>query len=199
MLNDSAERARHSRLSPRREAVILAATLVLLEEVGYQGLAMPAVAKRAKCSTATIYRQWQGKPGLVMAALRSHSKTGEPADVDTGTLRGDLIATMDQIADVAESEMKLLAALAHASMHDEALSQTMRAELSNPAGSPLDRAIDRAVARGEISVDATVRRYCHHVFLSIPLAKHLVEGTFPDREYLAGFVDTILLPVLARS
>ena len=189
---------RHSRLSPRREKEILAATIGLLEEVGYESLAMPAVAKRAKCSTATIYRQWQGKPGLVMAALRSHSQMGEPADLDTGTLRGDLLATMEQIADVAESEMTLLAALAHASMRDEALSESMRDELSTPAGSPLDRAIDRAVARGEISVDAAGRRYCHHVFLSIPLAKHLAEGTFPDREYLAGFVDTILLPVLSR-
>ncbi|MCC9204127.1 TetR/AcrR family transcriptional regulator [Arthrobacter sp. zg-Y769] len=197
-MSDPAERPRHSRLSPHREAEILAETLGLLEEVGYEGLAMPAVAKRSKCSTATIYRQWHGKPGLVMAALRSHSQLGEPADVDTGTLRGDLLAVMEQIAHVAESEMTLLAALAHASMRDEALAETMREQLSAPAGSPLDRAIDRAVERREISVDATVRRYCHHAFLSMPLAKHLAEGTFPDREYLAGFVDTILLPVLSH-
>ena len=197
-MSDSAERARHSRLSPAREKEILDAALGLLEEVGYEALAMPAVAKRAKCSTATIYRQWQGKPGLVMAALRSHSQMGEPTDVDSGTLRGDLVAIVEQIARVAESEMTLLAALAHASMRDDALAETMREQLSAPADSPLDQAIDRAVARGEISADASVRRYCHHVFLSIPLAKHLVEGTFPDREYFVGFVDTILVPALSR-
>ncbi|MBP3035394.1 TetR/AcrR family transcriptional regulator [Arthrobacter sp. zg-ZUI100] len=197
-MNSPGERPRHSRLSPHREAEILAETLGLLEEVGYEGLAMPAVAKRARCSTATIYRQWHGKPGLVMAALRSHSQLAEPSDLDTGTLRGDLVAVMEQIAHVAESEMTLLAALAHASMRDEALAETMREQLSAPAGSPLDRAIDRAVARREISVDASVRRYCHHVFLSIPLAKHLAEGTFPDREYLVGFVDTVLVPVLSH-
>lgn len=197
MVKAQDEPGRRTRLSAARQAEILGAAVELLEEVGYENLTMAAVAKRARCSTATIYRQWQGKPGLVMAALRSYSSIAQPADKDTGTLSGDLAAIMDDLGHVAESEMALLAALAHASMKDPMLAETMRDQLSAPAGSPLDRAIDRAVARGEITVDELTRRYCHHVFLSIPLARHLVEGSFPDSAYLKGFVETILLPVLA--
>ena len=186
---------RRTRLSADREAEILTATLALLEEVGYQGLTMPAVAGRARCSTATIYRQWQGKSGLVIAALKSH-RAGPPPGPDTGSLRGDLIAMISDIPNIAESELALMAALAHASLRDESLADAMRVDLSGPARSPLDHAIDRAVERGEIRPTADVRRYAHHVLLSISMARHLIEGKRPDLEYLVGFVDTVLLPVL---
>ena len=186
---------RRTRLTPDREREILKATLELLEEVGYQGLTMPAVASRARCSTATIYRQWQGKSGLVIAALQAQ-RQGPPPGPDTGSLRGDLVAMIGDLPNIAESELALMAGLAHASLRDENLADAMRIELSGPAKSPLDHAIDRAVARGEISPTPEVRRYAHHVLLSIAMARHLVEGKRPDLDYLVGFVDAVLLPVL---
>ncbi|TAJ48487.1 MAG: TetR/AcrR family transcriptional regulator [Herbiconiux sp.] len=186
---------RRSRLSEAREAEILDAALALLGEVGYQGLTMPAVAALARCSTATLYRQWDGKPGLVTAALRQ--RRPEPLPVpDTGTLRGDLLAMVYQVAGMAETELALIAALAHASLRDDELALTMREELAGPAGSHLDHVLDRAVARGEIDITPQTRRYTHHVMISIPLARHLVEASRPDREYFEGFVDAILVPVL---
>lgn len=186
---------RRSRLTTARENEILKATLELLEEVGYQGLTMPAVASRARCSTATIYRQWQGKSGLVIAALRAH-RSGPPPGPDTGSLRGDLVAMIGGLPNFAESEVALMAAVAHASLSDENLADAMRVELSGAANTPLDHAIDRAVARGESRPTAEVRRYAHHVLLSIAMARHLIEGKRPDLEYLVGFVDCVLLPVL---
>jgi AcrR family transcriptional regulator len=187
--------ARRSRLTTARESEILKATLELLEEVGYQGLTMPAVASRARCSTATIYRQWQGKSGLVIAALGAHRK-GPPPGPDTGSLRGDLVAMISELPNFAESEVALMAGLAHASLRDENLADAMRVELSGPANTPLDQAIDRAVARGESRPTEEVRRYAHHVMLSIAMARHLIEGKRPDLDYLVGFVDCVLLPVL---
>lgn len=186
-----------SKLTTDREGEILGATLELLEEVGYQDLTMSAVAERARCSTATIYRQWSGKPGLVIAALRFH-RLSPPPDVDTGTLRGDLITMTTHLGAIAEDEVALMTALAHASMRDEGLAQMMRTELSDPAEAQLDRIIDRAVARREIEVDGTIRRYTRHVLLSLSTAPHLGEGARLDGDYLAGFVDTVLLPVLAQ-
>lgn len=75
------------RLSEPRKREIYEAVLEFLREVGYQGLSMPALAARARCSTATIYRQWQGKAGLVIAAL-TNRQPELAADVDTGSLAG---------------------------------------------------------------------------------------------------------------
>jgi AcrR family transcriptional regulator len=194
----AAKTARRTRLTSERESEILQATLDLLEEVGYQGLTMPAVAHRARCSTATIYRQWQGKSGLVIAALQAN-RSGPPPGPDTGSLRGDLVAMIRDLPNVAESELALMAALAHASLRDQNLADAMRLELSGPAKSPLDHAIDRAVARGEIRPTAEVRRYAHHVLLSIAMARHLIEGERPDLDYLVGFVDSVLVPMLLAA
>lgn len=197
MVQNPGTSGRRSRLTADREAEILGATLELLEKVGYQDLTMPAVADRARCSTATIYRQWGGKPGLVMAALQSR-RLSPPRDVDTGSLRGDLIAMTGDLAEFAETEIALMMALAHASMRDEALAQVMREKLSTPAESLLDQIIDRAVERGEIEVDDTIRRYCRHVMLSAATTPHFAESVRPTREYLTGFIDTVVLPVLSQ-
>jgi AcrR family transcriptional regulator len=196
VLNSGSPVAR-SKLTGDREAEIFGATLQLLEDFGYQDLTMPAVAERARCSTATIYRKWGGKPGLVIAALQSR-RMSPPPEVDTGSLRGDLIAMTADLAEIAETEFALMTALAHASTRDEDLARVMRDELSAPAESLLDRIIDRAVARGEIEIDATIRRYCRHVMLSAATTIHLSENVRPTREYLIGFIDTVVLPVLTQ-
>ena len=82
---------RRSRITPEREAELYAAVLDLLREVGYDALTMDAVAARTRSSKATLYRQWGGKPELVAKAIR-HNKPGSIADIDTGSLRGDLHA-----------------------------------------------------------------------------------------------------------
>ena len=46
-----------------RETAILRATLELLAESGYDQLTIDAVAERARCSKATIYRRWGARPG----------------------------------------------------------------------------------------------------------------------------------------
>ena len=79
------------RVEGDREAEILEATLEVLAEVGYDRLTMDAVAARAKASKATLYRRWNDKASLVVDALLVVKHTAETPD--TGTLRGDLIAS----------------------------------------------------------------------------------------------------------
>ena len=80
------------------DAAICDATLALLAEVGYDRMSMDAVAARARASKATIYRRWPGKRELVLDALRSrHDQLHSP--VDTGSLRGDLVAAFRAMAD----------------------------------------------------------------------------------------------------
>src|SRR3954465_11667192 len=82
------------RAGGNREAEILEAALDVLGEVGYDRLTMDAVALRAKASKATLYRRWNGKVSLVIDALHHGHRHEDPEGgaIDTGSLRGDLIA-----------------------------------------------------------------------------------------------------------
>jgi AcrR family transcriptional regulator len=63
--------ARGRPLDATRDAAILDATANLLSEVGWDRLTMRAVAERAGVSLATIYRRWDTKTELALAALDS--------------------------------------------------------------------------------------------------------------------------------
>ena len=75
-----------------RDVAICDATLALLLEVGYDRMSMDAVAARAHASKATIYRRWPGKQELVLDAVKARG-VGLTVAEDTGSLRGDLVAT----------------------------------------------------------------------------------------------------------
>ena len=73
-----------------RESELLAVTLRLLQEHGYERLTVDAVASEARASKATVYRRWPSKAELVLAAfIEGVCQIAAPPD--TGTLRGDLM------------------------------------------------------------------------------------------------------------
>ncbi len=80
---------------PRSQAAhdsILAASIALIREVGYDAVSMDAIAARAGTGKATIYRRWKTKEALVCAALEQIMiKLPVP---DSGTTRGDLLELM---------------------------------------------------------------------------------------------------------
>jgi AcrR family transcriptional regulator len=79
---------------PQLDDAIRAATLRLLEEEGYPGTTVQAVARRAGVSAPSVYRRWAGKAELVEAAVFP-SELVEPRD--TGELADDLIEYCWQI------------------------------------------------------------------------------------------------------
>lgn len=185
------------RLSPEREAELYAVVVQLLREVGYAGLTMPTVATRARCSTATLYRQWRGKPGLVVAALRHAVPDPERGrDVDTGSLRGDLRELARRTSKIAPAQHELMVGVGHAALRNDELATTMREQLSPPA--VLDEILDRAVARGEIPADTPARDFCELMMISVHLTRPIVDGRQGDEDYLLGFVDAVMLPALER-
>lgn len=72
---------------------ILAATVALLEQVGYGRLTIEAIAARAGVGKQTIYRWWPNKATLVMEAFIGAGEERVP-EPDTGTLTGDLSAIL---------------------------------------------------------------------------------------------------------
>jgi AcrR family transcriptional regulator len=76
-----------------REAILHSAAALLLER-GLDAVSMDAVAQHAGVSKATIYRWWSTKEALALDALYAEWAEHSMADVDTGSLRGDLLALL---------------------------------------------------------------------------------------------------------
>ncbi len=91
----SAGQARGRKRDSRVDQALIAATQELLLEVGYAKLTVDAIAARAGVGKAAIYRRYATKQEMTFAAA-IHDLTLEPPP-DTGSLRGDLVALIEDI------------------------------------------------------------------------------------------------------
>ncbi|MFF4260109.1 TetR/AcrR family transcriptional regulator [Streptomyces sp. NPDC001663] len=188
--------SRRSRFTPEREAKLYAAVLDLLGEVGYDALTMDAVAARTRSGKATLYRQWGGKVGLVIAAMR-HNRHSGIAGVDTGSLRGDLDALLAHEDDAAlERTSSLMRGLAMAAHHHPDLGRAFREQLVEAELDELRQALRRAVKRGEIRADNPALDHVAHMLVGALLVLGLLEDAPPTRAFLRGYVDAVVLPAL---
>ncbi|CCH34240.1 TetR/AcrR family transcriptional regulator [Actinosynnema sp. NPDC047251] len=70
------------------DRALAAATVTLLEEVGFDALTLDAVASRAGVSRPTLYRRWPTKLHLVAHVVANRVPLADP---DTGSTREDLL------------------------------------------------------------------------------------------------------------
>ncbi|TDC22946.1 TetR/AcrR family transcriptional regulator [Streptomyces sp. 8K308] len=189
---------RRPRMTPQRELELLTTTVEVLREVGYEALTMDAVATRAHCSKATLYRQWSGKPQMVAAALYA-TRPVDASAIDTGTLRGDLIEFVTTLATQTEKDTALIAGLAHVALTDAALGQTLRETLFDPEQTHVRAFIDRAVERGELPAQPAAAAFMPQLLFGALLSRPLLEGAYPDPDYLVRFIEAAILPALHHS
>jgi AcrR family transcriptional regulator len=194
---DSGQLPRATRLTTEREAELYRTVLDELVRSGYESLTMDAVAQKARTSKATIYRQWQGKPGLVAAALRHLKPDG--ADRDTGSLRGDLVAVCEEIGRFACEHAQLLAAVSHGVSSDPELAAAVRECVIEPNSGKLAPVLDRAVARGEVDPDNPAISYVPTLFIQTVASRETLEGRPVDTAYLIDLVDAVILPALTAQ
>ena len=179
-----------------RTDAILAAALELVGELGYSRVTTDAIAARAQASKMTMYRKWPSKAALIADALRWQAEGPRPAAADTGSLRSDLLATVDGIARSLDGEGRAsLLNLAEAVRDDPELRELVRGQIYDRCDADGAAVCARAAARGE-PVDqslgpAAVRLAVSHVFTHM-----LLTGQAPEP---ATFVDTVLLPLLSAS
>ena len=81
---------------------IARAALDLFADAGWAGFAMEAVARRAGVGKASLYLRWNSKEALLTDAVTW--RLARVADVDTGTLRGDLVELATQMLDIYAGE-----------------------------------------------------------------------------------------------
>lgn len=194
-----ASAGRRTRLTPERERELFEAVVELLREVGYEALTMDAVAARTRSSKATLYRQWKGKPQLVATALRI-IKPVSPADIDTGSMAGDLHEFV-RCHDVDDSkrDQELMRGLAHAAFRNEDLFTALREQLIEPELESFRALVQRAVDRGELSADNPARHFIPHMLFGSALARPVLEGVDADPEYSHRYIDAVVIPALGLS
>ena len=179
-----------------REEAILQVTLELLAEVGYDQLTIDGVAARAHCSKATIYRRWQGKPELVIAAVRRHSAPPPQPAPGTGSLREDLLAALEAMrSSLAGQDTALLLGLMTAMRHDQELAAVVREQVIDNKREVFGAAVARAVARGELPAGAD-HTLLAEISSAMLLSRQLVTGQPLDAAFAQELVDDVLLPLL---
>jgi AcrR family transcriptional regulator len=83
---------------PEVDRRIAQAALELFADAGWAGFAMEPVARRAGVGKASLYLRWSSKEALLTDAVTL--RMARVADVDTGTLHGDLVELATQMLDI---------------------------------------------------------------------------------------------------
>ncbi|QUD85971.1 TetR/AcrR family transcriptional regulator [Phenylobacterium montanum] len=128
---------------------MLDAAIGLYAEAGWAGFSYEALARRSGVGKAGLYARWKSREALLRRTLEARWLA--PARIDTGSLRGDLLALAGQIFGVLTSDHAGVARWmpADAVRHPEveaALTPYREATVSQ--GRAIVR---RAIARGEIA------------------------------------------------
>jgi AcrR family transcriptional regulator len=182
-----------------RETQILEATLDLLAQVGYDRLTMDAVAGRAHASKATLYRRWASKSSLVVDAILRSKGALQAPDVDTGSLRGDLIAMSCSHGGLTDARSgQVMAGVVTALHHDPEFAAEFRTRVVDPRTATARAVFERARERGEITADLDLDLITP-ALAGIILHRSFVLGLPADEETVARVVDEIILPAATRA
>ncbi len=187
------------RVEGGREEEILDATVEVVAELGYDRLTMDAVATAAKASKATLYRRWSTKAELVVDAISRAKGCPMPEDIDTGSLRGDLISmSCNEGGFTSEMPMSVMAGLLTALHRDADLKKAFQERFLAPRLAITNGVFERAVERGEIAADVDVELLSatlpaviiHHAF---------VLGIEPTEDLILRVIDHVILPAARGS
>jgi AcrR family transcriptional regulator len=168
-----------------------------LAEAGFAKLTMESVAERAKTGVAVLYRRWPNKNDLVLAAIRHYGDTHPVAVPDTGNLRDDMLALLENF-NAGRTELATLVGATFAGLHDSAgLTPDDVRRIVRGDSPPLsDEVFRRAHDRGEIDLSRIPQDLLE---LPFQLVRHDVLMTLgpvsPDR--IRSIVDDIFRPLVA--
>jgi hypothetical protein len=183
------------------EAELLDAAWKELAEAGYANLTMESVASRARTGVAVLYRRWNNKAELVLAAL-ANFRVNHPVELpDTGTLRGDMLVALVGMGEAQAGFFAIAMASAKSGLLVSAgLSPNeFRERIIGPQQlKRVDMIYDRAHQRGEINL-----RDIPSTVLAMPfdLVRHdLLMGAEPvSHTRILAIVDDLFLPLLALA
>ena len=175
---------------------ILTATRALLVEQGYAGMTLDGVAAAAGCGKSAIYRRFDGKAQLVVAAVK---QLQAPWPVpDTGSLRDDLLACAMHYARADEQASAVLARLLAELGRDPELYDVAYQTIGRPPVAALISVIDRAKERGDARDDAPTELIAG-IVPSVAFGSVTLQGRSLEPATIERLVDDVLLPALTAA
>jgi AcrR family transcriptional regulator len=188
--------AQPSPWSPR-EAEFLNVTLRLLQQHGYDGLTVDAVATTAKASKATVYRRWPSKAELVLAAFTEAIRQ-VAVPPDTGTLRGDLLRVGQQVCEQARLHASTMRAVHFEVSRNPALNEVMQHEFLDQRKALIKHILQQAVERGEIE-EAAISNELWDLLPGYLIFRSIMDSRPPTRRTVQVLVDDVIIPSLTRT
>ncbi|WP_123029191.1 TetR/AcrR family transcriptional regulator [Mycolicibacterium stellerae] len=179
-----------------RECELLAVTLELLQEHGYDRLTVDAVAMTARASKATLYRRWPTKAELVLAAFVEGTRQ-VAVDPDTGSLRDDLLRLGEQIRAHVSVHAGTIRAVLVETSRSAKLDAMMHEQFLDQRKALMSRVLARAVDRGEILASA-ITEDLWDVLPGYLIYRTVLTGNTPAPETIHNLVDNVLIPSLTR-
>ena len=182
---------------------ILAAAREILDESGYAGFSIEAVARRARASKPTIYRWWKGKAALIMEVYEGERETALSVS-DRGSLEQELTIRMRNLWRLWQATPlghALRSIIAEAQADASALAQ-LRYEFLPKRRASTHTLFARAVARNEISPRADIEAATTLIY-SFNLY-HLLTDQLDDETVIRHYVRMIVSglkhdPALSRD
>jgi AcrR family transcriptional regulator len=190
-----ADTAECSPWSPR-ESELLAVTLQLLQEHGYDRLTVDAVAATARASKATVYRRWPSKAELVLAAFIEGIRQVAVAP-ETGTLRGDLMRVGEVICEHGRQHASTIRAVLVEVSRNPALNDVLQEEFLVQRKALIRRILQQAVDRGEID-EAAISDELWDLLPGYLIFRSIIPGRLPTTETVQALVDDVMIPSLTR-
>ncbi|WP_143174226.1 TetR/AcrR family transcriptional regulator [Streptoalloteichus hindustanus] len=190
MANTRSGRPRDERI----DSAVRAATVDLLNEVGYAALTLEAVAVRAGTSKPALRRRWRGRQHLVVDALAA--TVGTSPTPDTGCTHCDLIAGIQTLTEAFTTKIgrRVLPALVADLADDPELAETFLNRYFHPRRATTAEALRRGIERGDLSPDTDIDLLLD--MLASTTYYRVLFGHLPVTEGLAKqVVETILAGV----
>ena len=182
---------------PGIEPRVFSAALAVYSQVGWAAFTLDAVSRHARVGKAAIYGRWGDKATLLTAALLS--RKAEPQDIDTGSLRGDLLG-------VARIELRMWQEEFGQSLRRAEVDAINFPEILGPVRDAFRRnvidigrhIVQRAISRGELHAGASsglildaVSGSVQHRLTFIPDDRR-ADFDLVAEEYLENLVDFVL-------
>ena len=150
--------------SPESHEAILDASLVVLEERGFAGASIEAIASRAGVGKQTIYRWWPTRGAIFLEALRSRAQTDIRVP-DTGSLETDLQQFLSKSFALLRGRYGgLVASLMAEAQMDVAFHALFRTQLIDARRAALRSIFGQAQRRGTVRPRANVDAIVDMVF-----------------------------------
>lgn len=180
-----------------RESELLAVTLRLLQEHGYERLTVDAVAGAARASKATVYRRWSSKAELVLAAFIDGIQQVAVLP-NTGTLRGDLLKVGETICEQCAQHASTFRAVLVEVSRDPALNDALQHQFLDQRKAMIQHILRQAVDRGEITQDA-LDDELWDVLPGYLVFRAVIPNRPPTRRTVQLLVDDVIMPGLTRT